>query len=377
MAVLDRKFGADGRLVELYTSIAKGDRLRSVGEKPLSEEEEMERRRLLLLAATGLGLAATPGTRAEATRELLDMTLQPPRALEDWHIACTDHLHAIRTRPAVQVHDDLLTDLVAIQQQMTTAPAAEVMELQRVTATLSAYHAGVLTRLGEVGSALRWYRTARGAAEVSGDMGLWLQIAGNEANFSLFGLRDPATNLRVIDNALKRAGDAPTPSAGLALLTGVQSITLALLGRKEEARTAVHRLLDMSERGVPTVEGIWDTAEHPLNYMCAQVYSCIGDFARAEEMRQRVLAQPGGSVGYHVPVNLALHAALCTVVNGGVDEGAREASEAFASLPGSYRNVMITETGRRVLRAVPIDQKNQGAVREFRALLPHDHQPSV
>ncbi|MFI0422987.1 hypothetical protein [Spongiactinospora sp. 9N601] len=337
----------------------------------------MERRRLLLLAATGLGLAAAPGGRAEATRELLDMTLQPPRALEDWHIACADHLHAIRTRPAAQVHDDLLTDLVVIQQQMTTARAAEALELQRVTATLSAYHAGVLTRLGEVGPALRWYRTARGAAEVSGDMGLLLRIAGNEANFSQFGLRDPATNLRVIDNALKRVGDAPRPSAGLALLTGVRSITLALLGRKEEARTAVQRLLDMSERGVPTVEGIWDTAEHPLNYMCAQAYSCIGDFVRAEEMRQRVLAASGISMGYHVPVNLALYSAMCTVVNGGVEEGIREASAVLDSLRAPYRNTMITKTCRRVLRAVPVEQRKSTAVREFRALLPLDHQPIV
>ncbi|WP_233508340.1 hypothetical protein [Spongiactinospora gelatinilytica] len=336
----------------------------------------MERRRLLLLAATGLGLAAAPGGRAEATRELLDMTLQPPRALEDWHIACADHLHAVSTRPAAQVHDDLLTDLVALQQQMTTAPAARVMELQRVTATLSAYHASVLTRLGEVGPALRWYRTARGAAEASGDMALWLRIVGHEAGHSLYGLRDLATNLRVIGNALKRVGDDAAPSAGLALLVGAQAKTFALLGQRERALAAAQRLQDIADSNFAPVQGFWEPSlDYRLPFTLSQVYAGIGDRDNAVAMQNHVLS--GNPRGYHVRVNARLHSALCTVVNGGVDEGVREASEAFASLPPSYRNVMVTETGRRVLRAVPIDRKDQGAVREFRALLPLDHQPIV
>jgi hypothetical protein len=52
-----------------------------------------------------------------------------------------------------------------------TLPGADVTDLQRVLAALSTLHGGVLTRLGDHGAALRWWRTAATPLSRSGVAG--------------------------------------------------------------------------------------------------------------------------------------------------------------------------------------------------------------
>jgi hypothetical protein len=64
-----------------------------------------------------------------------------------------------------------------------------------------------------------------------------------------------------------------------------------------------------------------------------------------------------------------LHEALCTVVHGGIDQGARQAAAILDALPTTHRSAMITETGKIVLRTVPFDQRDRPAVQDLRATL--------
>ncbi|MEU8279480.1 hypothetical protein ACFYOK_25360 [Microbispora bryophytorum] len=104
-----------------------------------------------------------------------------PRGIEDWHLACADHLHTLRTRPPAQMVADLLIDLMAVRNQTEASTPEDVIELQRVTAALASVHADALTRLGEHDAALCWWRTARQAADASGDLRLRLLVRGEEA----------------------------------------------------------------------------------------------------------------------------------------------------------------------------------------------------
>jgi len=113
-------------------------------------------------------------------RQPLDLALagDQRRTAEDWQVTCADHLHALRTRQPGQVRDDLLVDLTAVRRQLETTPAGrEATELRRATAMLAMLHANALTRLGEHGPAIRWYRTARAAA-ASADLDLRVLVRG-------------------------------------------------------------------------------------------------------------------------------------------------------------------------------------------------------
>ncbi|GAA0971854.1 hypothetical protein GCM10009555_023850 [Acrocarpospora macrocephala] len=369
---LDARLGADGYLVALHTAAEELDRLRrntlNTASPAHSKDEDMERRRLLQLAAAGAGIGVL-GAAGEPVRQLLDLSFgDQHRSVEDWELACADHLHAINTRPADQVHNDLLADLSEIQRQLHTAGDNDRIELNRVTAVLAAFHASVLVRLGEPGSALRWYRTARTAADATNDLDLRVRIRAHEAGHSEFGLHDPATALRLIHSAQQITGMTARPSVGQATLLRAQAKILALLGRHDEARRTLQALIDLVETSqLPVVLGFWDSSFNPVHFTASQVFSAAGNEAEASQAQEHTLAS--NPHGYHTPINLRLHTAWCTVVNGGVDEGIRQAATVIDSLPDAYRNVMIMETARRVFSAVPLPQRERPVVEEFREML--------
>ena len=368
---LDRAYRAEGKITEFYCLITKFDhasRCTLAVSPSQAEEDETERRRLLQLAATGMGVGAFIAPD-ESVRRLVDIALNTaPRSVEDWELVRDDHLHAIRTRPAADVRDDLLVDLLRIHRELLHVDEGERTELYRIAAVLAAFHASVLTRLGERGGALRWYQTARAAADSSGDRDLRLLIRGHEADHSLYGLRSPEAVLRLTQDALRIAGSSPRPSVGLVFVTRAQAHALALTNRRAEARKAVQRFTDIAEANFPVVPGFWESSDYRIYFTHSQVFSAIGDETAAAKAQESILK--GDPAGYQVPINARLHAAQCTVVNGGIGEGVRQATEVLAAIPRPYCNLMITETARRILRAVPVHQRNHPAVADLHAVLP-------
>jgi transcriptional regulator with XRE-family HTH domain len=327
----------------------------------IGDWDDMERRRLLL-AALGVGAGALASSGPLNT--LIDLALtSEPRDLGDWQLAVADHLHAIRTRPPAQARDDLLVDLLSLRRQMIL-PGADVTELQRVLAALSTLHGGVLTRLGDHGAALRWWRTARHAADAVGDPDLRLLVRGEEAGFGLYGQRDPATVLRLLDDADQiKSG---SQSVWRADLTRTRAKALSLLGRHEQAKTAVRALVAATPDDAPAgpIPTFWVADQ--IHFAESWVYAAAGDESAADEARGRVLAYRGD---YQYAANVSLHDALCTVVKGGIAEGACHASGVLSSMPSGFRSHMITETGKTVLRAVPLEKRQLPSVREFREVL--------
>lgn len=326
--------------------------------------DEMERRRLLLAA---LGLGAGTFTTGESVRQLLDLALNSEsRSLDDWGMTCVDQLHALRTRPPLEFRESLSVDLLAIHRQLKTASDKDVPELQRVVAALSTLHANVLTRLGRHGAAIHWWRTARAAADASGYLDVRLMVRTEESGFGLYGQRDLGTVLRMIEAAEQIAGDRP--SFWKADLAGTRAKALSLLGRHEEAeqslRTFVH--YEGSDGRASVFPTLW-SFDQP-HFAESWVYAGAGDEARAQEARESVLAlsRPGD---YVYGANVQLHAARCTIVNGGTDEGVQQATAVLDSLEPAYRNRLITETGKAVLRTMPPDKRERPAVREFHEVL--------
>ncbi len=316
---------------------------------------DMERRRLLL-ATLGVGAFAASASLSA----LIDLALtSEPRDLADWQLAVADHLHAIRTRPPAQARDDLVIDLLRLRQQLTRA-GGESTELRRVLAALAALHGGVLTRLGQHGTALRWWRTACHAADDTADLELRLLVRAEAAGFGLYGQRDPATVLRLLDDTERIAGRSR--SVWRADLNSTRAKALSLLGRDDEARAAVHVLLTTVPDEAPgsPIPTLW-TADQ-AHFAESWVLAAAGDEPGTSRARDRVLSYTGD---YQYIANVNLHGALAAVASGGAAEGACRAAEILDTLPAGFRSQMITETGRRVLAAIPRAGRDGAAVRDL------------
>lgn len=331
-------------------------------EQAAGDWDDMERRRLLLLAALG---ALAPG---EHIRQLLDLSLaSEQRDVDDWELACADHLHALRTQPPDRVRAALVVDLLAVHRQLRSPGASDSKDLHRVVAALSTLHANVMTRLGEHGAAIHWWRTARAAAGRSGDLELLLGVSATEAGHGLYGQRAPATVLRLTQKAQRLAGGAP--SLGRALVVCSEAKALMLLGRPDEAVRTLNMYRDLAA-SAPEPHGImpgyWQGGQ--LHFAENTILAGVGDEAGADIAGRRVLAT-AHNPDYQNATQVRLHQALCTVINGGTAEGTRHAAEVLDAVPPGFRSQMIAETGRRVLRAVPPDDRELPAVREFQEVL--------
>ncbi|MFB4318081.1 hypothetical protein [Actinomadura sp. 21ATH] len=332
---------------------------------PPHDRDEMERRRLLQFVILSMG-AGGFASLGETTRQLLNATLtSAPRGIDDWHLACADHLHALRTRPAQEAREDLVLDLLSLQRQLQAPNDEETTELLRVLAALSTLHGNLLTRLGDHGAAIRWWRTARTAADATGDLDLHLMVRRSEAGAGLYGQRDPATVLHLTRQVQEISGSRP--SLGAALIAGTQAKALSLLGRHAEAKQVLRGFVNAAPDNWPSdlIPAYWTSDQ--VHFTQSWVHAAVGEEKAADTARDRVLAHP--FLDYQYTANVRLHEALCTVVNGGADRGSRQATAILDGLPPSYRSHMITEIGRTVLRAIPAEMSERPAVREFAEVL--------
>ncbi|MGW0806864.1 helix-turn-helix domain-containing protein [Nonomuraea sp. NPDC002799] len=331
-------------------------------------EDATERRRLLQIAA-GLGMVGP----AEALRQLIDLSIPLQRSVADWELACADHLHGIRTRPPEQVQTDVHIDLMAalhqVQQSATHLGVdhSQTRDLYRVLAALATLNGNVLTRIGDHGAAIRWWRTARQAADASGDLYLQLGVRSTEAGHGLGGgQRDPETVLRLLETAQPIVEKAPD-SFGAALIGYTRAKAMAMVGRHEEARETLERVSERLATGhlpVSIMGGYWRAGQLP--YARVWVYSAAGDEGRTVDAREQVIAS---NPDYQYPAIARLLTSRCTVVRGGVDEGLQAAAGVLDDLPAMHRTTLVMQAGHMVLSAVPMQQRERPAAGDLRSLL--------
>ncbi|MBX6766939.1 MAG: helix-turn-helix transcriptional regulator [Actinomadura rubrobrunea] len=360
----------DQKIIEVKRPPQERDAAGTVDGGPTPDFGENDvRRRVALQLFTYLGVGAG-ALGAESMRHLVDLFLtSEPRDLNDWHLACNDHLYALRTRPPVQVREDLLIDLVALKRQLQVAGAKELTELKRVEAALATLHANVLTRLGDHGAAIRWWRTAKAAADLSGDLELRLSIRATEAGLARYGQRSPHTVLRLSQDAARLAG--AKPSFGKALVACSEAKALGAVGRHSDARRALMACEDLfasAGRPASIMPDYWNGGQ--LEFGRLVIHASAGNEAQAGPAIDHFIGATLKRTSDHQYATVArLQGALCEIVNGGVDKGAKDATAVLDAVPAEYRSNIITATGTLVLHSVPLDQRERPAVRELRDVL--------
>ncbi|TDD66784.1 helix-turn-helix domain-containing protein [Actinomadura rubrisoli] len=362
---LERVLGIPGRLTPFLASEEAAEEATVEGDNPGETDADVRRRQVIRMLTT-LGISGAVSGTSESVRQLLAQLLDSEsRDLDAWHLTISDHLYALRTRPAASAREGLVIDLLAIEQQLRIASASKSIELQRVIAALSMIHANVLTRLGEHGESIHWSRTANAAADASGDLELGLLTRAMEASLGLYGQRDPVTVLQLTINAQQNSGKAL--SIGRARIDLAHTKALSMLGRHEEAKRCLQPLLTSAPP--PANTGIMPTLHrnHQAVWFAESwVRSYAGEEAHADHARDQVLST-NPSHEYYAKVRL--HEALCATVNGAIGRGIGRAIEIFDELPPAHRTQMIIETGEEILRAVPLDLRGRPVVRDLRAIM--------
>ncbi len=339
---------------------------RENGSSALPQGDDVERRELFQLAGLGL-LAQTPlFSNGEPIRQMLERALNTADSFttEDWELACADHLNAVVTRPPATVRDDLVVDLAAVQQLLTQRIPAQVAQLQRVTAWLSALHANVLTRLGEYGAARRWWTTARHAADISCDADMQVWVRGTEAVFGLYSSRSIEAVLTLARNAQSLAGGRVT--GGLMKAMCAEAQALALIGKHQEARERLHHLHVLAGQTPVGTNYGWGGAS-AVWFTTSWVLAHSAGLETAREAGDRLLVD---CLTYQNAINVRLHQAINISKNGGHDEGLRLATQVISDVEPAYRTHMILHTARMVLDTVPIEKRaTLPALGDYRATI--------
>jgi hypothetical protein len=214
------------------------------------------------------------------------------------------------------------------------------------------------------------------AADASGDLELRLGVRATEAGHGLFGQRSPDTVLRLTETAQGIIGQGKPSSGGLAFILISKAKALSAMGRHNDARKALsdcHDLLMRTPSATDIMSGYWITRNNEeesrlkLHFAESLVFAFSGDVAASDDAAESVLASTNGD--YQIVPAIRLYQALCTVANGGINTGVKQATEIVDGLDRSQRTAMTREDAQVVLRAVPIENHDTAPVREFRAVL--------
>ncbi|WP_218022421.1 hypothetical protein, partial [Nocardia amamiensis] len=159
----------------------------------VGEEVDDVLRRTFLRNASLAGVGTALGL--ELTRHSLNR-LMPEGAvtdIADWHDVIVQYGDIFRDSTVMlnRTYHMLLTDILGIQSALGHASNTDQRELYKIAALLSHYMAETVGDLGQRSEATRWWRTARYAADSSGDPHIMLYTRGRAAVRDIYDGRPP------------------------------------------------------------------------------------------------------------------------------------------------------------------------------------------
>lgn len=333
-----------------------------------SGEELMRRRAFLanVAALTGLGAADTPAA-IEAIRQELNLSFAEERAaadVDEWQEIALEYGESYPVLAPAELIRSLTVDMCGLQLALRRHTGIHAQrDLFRVTALLSAFTAQTITNMGQAHDAMRWWRTAKTAADRSRDSYSALWVRSREIVRAMES-RPVPTILRMIEDAEGISDSAP-PEASLELIAG-KAQTLALAGRE---RDAFHALGQLEERFGELQTGysgsVLSWGQERLHNTESFIYSRLGYLTKTEA------ARTDGRALYDMtnvrwPAGLELNLAFCLVRNGDVTEGLNHAQALIVSLPGGQRDNPIIDDARKLLRLVPLKDHRSAEVQQYR-----------
>jgi transcriptional regulator with XRE-family HTH domain len=333
-------------------------------------EDLMIRRTFMAGAAALAGLSAVDTPAAlEAMRHGMNRSLAAERADADvgeWQHIIVDYGEAYPIAAPAELVRSLMVDQLGLQAALRRpGSAARQRDLLRTGALLSAFTAQSMSNLGQPLEAKRWWRTAKNAADRSGDPYSITWIRGRELCHAMDSRPRPAV-LRLIEEADGTAVTAP-PEAALEL-TANKAQTFALYGREQDALAAIHQVREQFDKSPTGYSGsmlAW--GEERLYNTESFAYSRLGKTTEAERATRDGLSlyAANDERSLRHPAGLRLNLAFTLVRIGDLREGLNLAQTVIDGLPEELRGTKIAD-GRKLLALVPPARQHDANVQLYR-----------
>lgn len=333
------------------------------------DEESMRRRSFLITTAALAGLGTTNmSTAVEAVRRELTVALVEERAaadVDEWQQVALDYGDSYRTTAPTDLLQPLMVDMLGMQAALRQHGGEPQRDLLRVAALLAAFTAQTISNMGKPFEAQRWWRTAKGAADRSGDPYSALWIRGREIVHALDRRPAPAL-LRLVAEAEGMTSQAP-PEATLELMAA-KAQALALAGSKRDTTETLNLLTDRFGQSPTGYSGsmlAW--GQERLHNTKSFAYSRLGDLPKTERATAEGLSlyAANGNDSIRHQAGLQLNLAFVLVRTGDTAEGLRHAQTVITNLPTAYRANSV-EDGRMLLNMLPADEQQSTVVKSYR-----------
>jgi len=348
-----------------------GDRLGNLNPSRWDEEGDMQRRAAMkLLGALAAG-ASIPAGSLESALAGVERTLgiKDEFDVHEWERTVLEYGQLYYSQPPGAMVSDLTADLMEVTGLLNRTRSKPAQAgLHQVCARMAGLLATDFSDSGNQRAGRLSSRTARRAADASGDSSLSVWVRAREADAAFWLNRPSPVIADLVDEAVQHAqGDV---SVGLAYAYEVRAKLLAAQG--DAAAVAAFRDLVGTFEKLPNdatsgrAIGCSIGASYPEASVLrtgALVYAFLGDRQHAPAaVDQAIASLPPG----HIGGNLRLLQALARIHAGDVDEGA---SEALAIATGVQQ---LTPQRRlimgKIAAALPKDAKGLPVVQELRAL---------
>ncbi|MGP3914285.1 helix-turn-helix domain-containing protein [Nonomuraea sp. 10N515B] len=347
------------------------DRLGNRNPSRWDEDDDMQRRAAMkLLGALAAG-ATIPAGSLEAALAGVERSLgiRDEFDLDEWERTVWEYGQLYYSQPPGAMVSDLAADLVEVTGLLNRSRPPVQAGLHQVCARLSALMATDWSDAGQQRAARLSSRTARRAADAARDQSLSVWVRAREADAAFWQATPSPIVSNMVAGAIRDATGAA--SVGLAYAYEVRAKLLAAQGARDDARAALHDLLDCyeqlpdhatSERALGCSIGT-SYPEASVLRTTALVYAFLGDKAEARRAVDQALANlPRGLAGG----NLRLIQALVQIHDGDVDEGVSRAVEIAKGVPQltPQRRLIVG----KIADAVPASAAALPAAQELRAL---------
>jgi transcriptional regulator with XRE-family HTH domain/tetratricopeptide (TPR) repeat protein len=241
-----------------------------------------------------------------------------------------------RSVPPGRLLPELITDLRA-----SFDSAVEAAQLSVLTAQ-------TLTSLGQASAARRWWRAARAAADSSAESSVQSAVRAHEVISGLAERRPSVQLLAAAQEAVELAS-----GGGAAQAHTSQALTLAELGRHEEAHRALQKLIDVADE-LPSAStsygSLTNWSPHERHGAEGRVCARLGYGAAGCVLLARALELcPEDWLGERARLQMTL--AECLAVDGEVAAGVALALRVLVELPDEWHTYYLYDDATRVLNA--------------------------
>jgi tetratricopeptide (TPR) repeat protein len=353
------------------------------------EEDIVLRRTLLqLLAGAGVALDGQFLGAVDHARRRMDDTLisatVSPSMLDQWEEATLGYGQQYQATPSLRVLCDVLLDFSEVRRMCAQRQPIELQErLCRIAAQLAGLCGRIMNSLGDHRLARSFFRTARTAADETGDRALRAWVTAREALVPMY-YGDPREALHLARKAQDQAGRTPCVAAAMAPAIEARALgQLALRGRADAAPSARRALV----RGRAVFEQLpkRDTSdlafgftERQLAFYEGDTYTNLGDPHHAEEGLNHALTLYSAQERIDRTL-VRLDRAICKFQLGEPEQALVVGRDAIFDLPDEHRSDMLMHRGRQLATAVVKKHGDMPAVRDFREVLagPSTHSPTM